>query len=577
MNPIVVREMRARWRGPRPFLLIGAYVLLLSGLWLFTLWIATQEQGYQAARLGRDLFSVLTVTQTGFWMVLPGLLTATAISWEREQGLLEGMQLTCLAPRQIVLGKLASGMTFVLLILLVTLPITAVNFLLGGFSGRQFFQATVLQCCTALTSALIGLACSARSRRSTTALGTTLSYLALWGIGFPLLLEIFSIFFFFGIWGRSGHITGTVMVFQFLRTLVITAHPITSGLYISTDLMRSGFFFTGDPSTAWLWSPALQMLSWVLLFWRTLRGVARPLREASWLRSDRVDSAEAILAVPIGRTGHRSPFITLPLFGLGRIGNPVLRRELTSRFRIRRPGRGMTILISLGILPAVLLYGLASAAIWGAADIASAVGYSLAVVSLLAGALACLVLSSTAITREKETGNWEALRLTALDPGSILSGKCLAIWGTVCIISVPAWLLLIFTVVAEVVLNHPSRHYYFAFLVNAAVVLTGTCWFCTLLGMWCSSLFKKSTMAITAAVIMALGIYALLPALLALANLNHKYHLADWLYYGWNPFWVMTDGLDYHRGETLLVHSVIAFMGGSVMGMLTYLRLRREQ
>jgi ABC-type transport system involved in multi-copper enzyme maturation permease subunit len=189
MNPIVGREFRSRWRERRAFGLVLGYsaVLSLAMLWLCHELLRLPEQTAQLStspqRTGYAIFIGLSWMQTLGWMLLAPALTATTIAGEREQGLLESLQLAPLSPRQIAWGKLASALLFALLLWSCALPISAICFMLGGVSPGQYFLSSLIQLVTAVTGAMVGLYFSAWSHRAGAALRKTFAALIVWSIG----------------------------------------------------------------------------------------------------------------------------------------------------------------------------------------------------------------------------------------------------------------------------------------------------------------------------------------------------------------------------------------------------------
>ena len=136
LNPIVTREVLARWRHFRSFGLLFAYSALLSAM--VGIIYASGSRSETAAHRGHDLFVALTIGQVVGWMMLAPGLTATSIAGEREQGLLEAVQLSHLSGIRIAWGKLLSALFLVGLMLLVPLPIIAICFFTGGVSPAEF-------------------------------------------------------------------------------------------------------------------------------------------------------------------------------------------------------------------------------------------------------------------------------------------------------------------------------------------------------------------------------------------------------------------------------------------------------
>jgi ABC-type transport system involved in multi-copper enzyme maturation permease subunit len=118
MNPVLVREVRSRWRG-RSFVLILAYLVLLIGVvgWNYSsydmgLMSNTLSSTKRMAQAGHEMFLTISWMQTLFYLLLAPACTATSIASEREHGLLESLQLSPLQPWKIVWGKLIGRRCF---------------------------------------------------------------------------------------------------------------------------------------------------------------------------------------------------------------------------------------------------------------------------------------------------------------------------------------------------------------------------------------------------------------------------------------------------------------------------------
>jgi hypothetical protein len=93
-------------------------------------------------------------------------LTAGAISSERERQTIDLLFVTKLPAFAILWGKLVASMSFVLLLLLLSVPIFSLVFLFGGIELDQVAAAFLVTAITALTLGVIGIACSTAFRRT---------------------------------------------------------------------------------------------------------------------------------------------------------------------------------------------------------------------------------------------------------------------------------------------------------------------------------------------------------------------------------------------------------------------------
>lgn len=200
-NPVITKEFRGRMRGARAYWLLFGYLLLLS-LTLFFAYLSWWDSHSSAMQvnngtagftIGRTFFLTLFTAQAILITLITPALTAGAISIEREQRTFEMLRATTLSPRAIALGKLASSVAFVVLLLTSSLPLVSLCFLLGGVSPGEVFFGYVLLLGDAFLFGVIGLAWSAHA--GSTPAATALSYgsVFVWFFAtFPFAVPAFS-------------------------------------------------------------------------------------------------------------------------------------------------------------------------------------------------------------------------------------------------------------------------------------------------------------------------------------------------------------------------------------------------
>jgi ABC-type transport system involved in multi-copper enzyme maturation permease subunit len=168
-NPIVAKEYRSRMRTWRSPLAMMIYILLVAGLG-FAIFSATaasiNQSGGQTANYGQILFEWLVVFQMILLTFITPALTAGAISSERERQTIDLLFVTRIPPFSIIWGKLLSSMSFVVLLLLLSVPIFSLVFLFGGIEVDQVLYAFLITVVAALTLGVIGIAFSTWLRRS---------------------------------------------------------------------------------------------------------------------------------------------------------------------------------------------------------------------------------------------------------------------------------------------------------------------------------------------------------------------------------------------------------------------------
>jgi ABC-2 type transport system permease protein len=170
-NPIVAKEYRSRMRTWRSPVAMTVYILLLGGLgWAIfsamTFSARNSFNGGQAANYGQGLFLYLVLFQMVLLAFITPALTAGAISSERERQTIDLLFVTKLPSFSILWGKLLASMSFVMLLLLLSVPIFSLVFLFGGIELDQLAAAFLVTAVSALTLGIIGITCSTAFRRT---------------------------------------------------------------------------------------------------------------------------------------------------------------------------------------------------------------------------------------------------------------------------------------------------------------------------------------------------------------------------------------------------------------------------
>jgi ABC-2 type transport system permease protein len=185
-NPIVAKEYRSRMRSWRSPLALMIYILMLGGLgWAIFAALAsapTSNFGGPTPNYGQTLFLYLVIFQMVLLAFVTPALTAGAISGERERQTIDLLFVTLIPPFSIIWGKLLASISFVLLLLLLSVPIFSLVFLFGGIELDQVLYAFVVMAVTAMTLGTIGIAFSTCLRR------TLPATVAAYGAAFVLLV-----------------------------------------------------------------------------------------------------------------------------------------------------------------------------------------------------------------------------------------------------------------------------------------------------------------------------------------------------------------------------------------------------
>jgi ABC-type transport system involved in multi-copper enzyme maturation permease subunit len=98
--------------------------------------------------------------------------TAAAISSERERQTYDLLRTTLLPARALVFGKLASALSYVLLLIFAAVPLQSMAFLLSGVGWEELTIGFLLLVISAVTFASLGLYISSVARTTLAATGT---------------------------------------------------------------------------------------------------------------------------------------------------------------------------------------------------------------------------------------------------------------------------------------------------------------------------------------------------------------------------------------------------------------------
>lgn len=183
ITAIIVKELRGRMRGRRAFIVLTVNVILLAAFaWMFQRIneesIAnTSSYGgqatYASASVGRGIFVGLMMLQTLIVAVLAPAATAGAISSEREHQTLELLAVTPISSFAIVVGKLLSALAWVFILVLASIPITALVFVFGGVAPDDVVRGYIVLFATVIGLGSVGIFFSALTRRTGASTGLT--------------------------------------------------------------------------------------------------------------------------------------------------------------------------------------------------------------------------------------------------------------------------------------------------------------------------------------------------------------------------------------------------------------------
>jgi len=161
--PILTKDLTEQAQQKRTYLIRFAYafVLFVTACALFYANMGVSADAGTALGRGRLHFSRLLIFQiAALYLVVP-LLTAGAITAEKQSDTLVLLLLTTLTPRQIVVQKFASRMTPILTFVCLSFPLLAITYTFGGVTLGELIFGILLLISTCVQLGAFAILCSA--------------------------------------------------------------------------------------------------------------------------------------------------------------------------------------------------------------------------------------------------------------------------------------------------------------------------------------------------------------------------------------------------------------------------------
>src|SRR3954469_12109035 len=173
-NPVLIRELLVNLRSNRAFTLQFLYVVFL-GVVVYFAW--PSEGKLVSADLAQRLFNMFFLGQFFLVALVAPSFAAGSITGEKERKTYELLLASPLRPEKILIGKLLSSLTYLVLLILSSLPLMILCFLLGGILLSEITRAYLILILAAGTFGLLSVACSSYFSRTSSAL--VVSYLVI--------------------------------------------------------------------------------------------------------------------------------------------------------------------------------------------------------------------------------------------------------------------------------------------------------------------------------------------------------------------------------------------------------------
>jgi len=288
-NPVILKELRGRMRGPRAFIVLTGFLTLVGG---FTVLLYMGQSAASSASsaqvdggaVGRVLFAGVVGIELFLVTFIAPAFTAGAISGERERQTYDLLRTTLLPESHLVIGKLLSALGYVFLLLLSAIPLQSLSFILGGTDLPDIGIALVTLFMMAVFLGTAGIYFSARTRRTLPASIATYGLALSLVVGTIVLLGI--------VIGVTNPILNnppnsqlTEWVVLIIRGAFVCLNPAAT-LQVTRDYLvsqQSIWVFTytfanGNTTTLpspWLVFSGVYLLASLFFFWLTTRQIKR--------------------------------------------------------------------------------------------------------------------------------------------------------------------------------------------------------------------------------------------------------------------------------------------------------------
>lgn len=337
-------------RGGRAYWLIAAYVATL-GVFFVIMYFSTLAWHRMAnntvnprfaQELGRGFYIAMSIVQTVLGVLIAPALASGALTIEREQRSFDLLAISLMHPRSIVFGKLASALSFIVLLVFTSAPLVSVCFMLGGVDLREFGAAYAVLIGSAFFFGVIGLFCSSLTQRTTTATMLTYTIVGFFTVGTAILVAL-------SVWkfGPWNTVSDTLMLLNPFVVISDICYGVGKGGWFSAAsyvIPRWGqmLILYAVMSLPLLWIAVRRAKPWS----EGERRVRETTPNTTTRRTTTMSEMAQLMTVPAKKSSPARSW-SLPF----EVANPVLKRELLSRLRGRqtRKQRVMRWLLNLTI------------------------------------------------------------------------------------------------------------------------------------------------------------------------------------------------------------------------------------
>lgn len=184
VGPVFFREAATLPRRPKFYAGRTLYVIALFGLMVTAFILLTGSQQVKTvgdwARFGSKVFQILVPLQLAMATLLGAMLTASAVSYEKDRRTMVILLLTSLTNVELVLGRLFASLLNVLVLVACAIPLFMMTAMLGGVSFEQILHVELVTVASVIVAGSVGSTIALWREKTFQALAMTALALVLW-------------------------------------------------------------------------------------------------------------------------------------------------------------------------------------------------------------------------------------------------------------------------------------------------------------------------------------------------------------------------------------------------------------
>lgn len=518
-GPLFDKELRVSSRRKRNYFLRFAYVLLLAFFVVGTWASYGQVHGslaYQKSRLaeiGKNIVLTIVIFQFFAAQIIAVIILSNSISDEIYNRTLGVLMTTPINSLQIVIGKLFSKLLQIIILLAISLPILAIVRVFGGVPWNYIFSSFCITLCAAVFAGSVSLAFSIKNNHTYAVIIKAFFALAVLYVFLPIILAAILGPQWIYVFNFNTRISNFPFLIAFLHLNPLGMITLNTAMMLSpsaTALMP--FYFWPVHCIVMLIASTVVLAFSVKVVRKVaLRQILGQLDFFSRVRMSWSKPNESVLRE---YEGSIREVTGMPLFWK-EVRKPLIQGVDNSNSKI---GLGATVVTLL------LTYFLC----YQSGSLDADFTHTLYIMMFtIIGMIFVMVLSVSCITSEKESSAWPILLTTPLNDWQIVQGKVLGVFYR----CLPVWLLLEGHVLLFVLVGyiHPVA------IVQLPVILVGHIIFLTGVGLYSSSLFKRTTWAIISFFAFILVLWMFVPIILTVISELTRNKFTFGMYYSANP------------------------------------------